>query len=105
MSSAVIDSRRRLPPRVSLRWRIDVRSGGRVVGCLVLFAALGLFLERLRQRPACLVGRQEPIGKRSQESGAFRLGLGNLAFPGGLLFPPTVGRSVAEMPDRTYQVQ
>src|ERR1035441_3649438 len=31
-----MDSRRRLPPRIALRGRIDVRSGGRVVGCLVL---------------------------------------------------------------------
>src|ERR1035437_3208337 len=63
------------------------------------------FIERLLERPACLVGRQEPFGKRSQEFGAFRLGLGNLAFPSGLFRPPTVGRSVTEMPYRTYQVQ
>src|ERR1019366_5072315 len=78
------------------------RQGCGLFGAL---AALGPFLERLPERPACLVGRQESIGKRSQESGAFPLGLGNLVFPSGLLFPPTVRRSVAEMPDRTYQVQ
>src|ERR1019366_4375450 len=83
--------------------RRPLRRQGR--GLFGALAALGPFLERLRQRPACLVGRQEPIGKRSQESGALRLGLGNLTFPSGLFLPPTVWRSVAEMPYRTYQVQ
>src|ERR1017187_1381340 len=105
MSIAVMDSRRRLPPRIALRWRIDVRSGGQGRGLFGALAALEPFIERLRERPACLVGRQEPFGQRSQESGALRLGLGNLVFPGGLFPPPTVRRSVAEMPYRTYQVQ